>query len=105
MEFALFGAGCFWGIQAVFDKLEGVVNTEVGYSGGDFDNPSYREVCSGSTGHAEVIRIEFFRPDRKNINRLVKYISKVIIDLFEIVCMYQKNDIYIRILIIQSSTD
>ena len=60
-EIAMFGAGCFWGVQATFDKLPGILKTEVGYSGGrpEYKNPSYKEVCTDKTGHAEVIRIEF----------------------------------------------
>ncbi len=58
-EKATFGAGCFWGVQAEFDKLKGVVGTVVGYAGGNFKNPAYKDVCSGGTGHAEVLRIEF----------------------------------------------
>lgn len=56
---ATFGAGCFWCVEAIFDQIEGVHRVESGYSGGHIKNPSYREVCNGVTGHAEVIRIEF----------------------------------------------
>jgi peptide-methionine (S)-S-oxide reductase len=56
---ATFGAGCFWCVEAVFDALKGVTHVESGYSGGEVKNPSYREVCNGTTGHAEVIRIYF----------------------------------------------
>lgn len=56
---ATFGAGCFWCVEAVFEQLEGVHDVESGYMGGDVDDPSYREVCSGTTGHAEVTRIRF----------------------------------------------
>ena len=56
---ALLGAGCFWGIEEYFRKIEGVKNTEVGYSGGDFNNPSYEDVCTNTTGHVEVVLIEF----------------------------------------------
>ena len=56
---ATFGGGCFWCIEAVFNELEGVTKVESGYSGGDISNPTYREVCSGLTGHAEVVRVHF----------------------------------------------
>ncbi len=56
---ATFGGGCFWCIEAVFDELQGVKKVESGYSGGKISNPTYREVCSGLTGHAEVVRVYF----------------------------------------------
>jgi peptide-methionine (S)-S-oxide reductase len=59
MTKALIGAGCFWGIQEYFRNINGVLNTEVGYSGGHTINPSYEEVCSGKTDHAEVVNIDF----------------------------------------------
>ncbi len=58
-EFATLGGGCFWCLEAVFEDLEGVVDVESGYSGGSAGKPTYEQVCSGSTGHAEVVRIEF----------------------------------------------
>ena len=59
METATLGAGCFWCVEAVFDDLRGVESVESGYSGGHTENPTYREVCSETTGHAEVIQIKF----------------------------------------------
>jgi peptide-methionine (S)-S-oxide reductase len=58
-ETAIFGGGCFWCTEAVFDELRGVVSVMPGYAGGKTKNPTYEEVCGGMTGHAEVIRIEF----------------------------------------------
>jgi len=59
MEEATFGAGCFWCVEAIFQDLKGVVAVESGYAGGKIKNPTYKEICSGLTGHAEVIRITF----------------------------------------------
>jgi peptide-methionine (S)-S-oxide reductase len=56
---AILGGGCFWCVEAVFELVDGVVKVESGYSGGSVTNPSYKEVCSGSTGHAEVCRVVF----------------------------------------------
>ena len=58
-EFATLGGGCFWCLEAVYEELDGVVDVESGYAGGHVANPSYRQVCDGATGHAEVVRIEF----------------------------------------------
>ena len=58
-ETATFGAGCFWGVEYVFERVPGVLSTEVGYAGGHTENPTYRDVCSHGTGHAEVLRVEF----------------------------------------------
>ena len=58
-EVAIFGGGCFWCTEAVFDELRGVVSVMPGYAGGMGKNPTYDQVCTGQTGHAEVIRIEF----------------------------------------------
>tara|TARA_B100001964_G_C14086145_1_gene532614 strand:- start:177 stop:629 length:453 start_codon:yes stop_codon:yes gene_type:complete len=56
---ALLGAGCFWGIEELFRKIEGVLDTNVGYAGGTLPNPTYQDVCSGNTGHVEVVKMEF----------------------------------------------
>ncbi len=58
-ELATLGAGCFWCVEAVFKMLPGVKNVASGYAGGKTDNPTYKEVCAGDTGHAEVIQVEF----------------------------------------------
>ncbi len=59
MHTAMFGAGCFWGVEEAFRILEGVASTEVGFSGGTSENPTYEEVCSFDTHHAEVVRVIF----------------------------------------------
>ena len=76
LEKASFAAGCFWGVQAAFDKIKGVVKTTVGYTGGDFQNPSYEQVCSDKTGHAEAILLEF-NPKIVSYEKLLEIFWKI----------------------------
>jgi peptide-methionine (S)-S-oxide reductase len=70
-ELATFGAGCFWCVEAIYSRLDGVIEVQSGYSGGNVKNPSYKEVCTGTTGHAEVCQITF-NPEVISYNELLK---------------------------------
>jgi peptide-methionine (S)-S-oxide reductase len=71
LQTATFGAGCFWGVETAFRALNGVVDAAVGYAGGHTENPTYEEVCSKSTGHAEVVQVHF-DPTRTSYEELLK---------------------------------
>ena len=70
MQKAIFGAGCFWGVELTFSKIEGVKSTAVGYCGGSVPDPTYEIVCTGQSGHAEVLLVEF-DPDKVSYNNLL----------------------------------
>ena len=70
LKTAMFGAGCFWGVEDAFRKITGVMATEVGYAGGTTRNPRYEEVCTGATGHAEVVRL-VYDPDIITFRKLL----------------------------------
>jgi peptide-methionine (S)-S-oxide reductase len=70
MAKASFAAGCFWGVEAAFRQVEGVLDTAVGYSGGRLENPSYEDVCSGRTGHAETVEVDY-DPSRVTYDQLL----------------------------------
>ena len=76
LESVLFGAGCFWGVESAFRKMDGVMDTAVGYSGGSVEKPSYEQVCTDSTGHAEVVRVVY--------NPAVLSFEKLLVSFFQL---------------------
>lgn len=71
MPKATFGAGCFWGVEATFRRMDGVLSTAVGYMGGTMKNPTYEDVCTDETGHAEVVQVDY-DPARVSYDALLK---------------------------------
>ena len=76
MEIAILALGCFWGPEVKFNKLEGILKTEVGYCGGDCSKTNYKEVCSGTTNHAEVVKLEF-DPKLISYEKILKYFYEI----------------------------
>jgi methionine-S-sulfoxide reductase len=73
---AIFAAGCFWGVQFYFDQVPGVTKSTVGYIGGHTENPTYEDVCSHTTGHAEAVELEF-NPDEVSYETLVRHFFRL----------------------------
>ena len=75
-EIAILGAGCFWGIESAFRQLKGVKDVEVGYSGGNLENPTYEDVCGDKTGHAEVAKV-MFNPNKISYEEILDHFWKI----------------------------
>ncbi|MDA8937257.1 peptide-methionine (S)-S-oxide reductase MsrA [Candidatus Pelagibacter sp.] len=76
MEIAILGLGCFWGPEIKFSKIDGVIKTEVGYCGGNTKETTYKEVCTGTTNHAEVVRLDF-DPKIINYEKILEYFFEI----------------------------
>ena len=76
MEIAVLGLGCFWGPEIKFSKLEGVIKTEVGYCGGDSKETTYKEICTGNTNHAEVVKLDF-DPDIISYEKILNFFFEI----------------------------
>jgi methionine-S-sulfoxide reductase len=76
MEIAILALGCFWGPEVKFSKLDGVLKTEVGYCGGNSSKTNYKEVCTGSTNHAEVVKLEF-DPELISYEKIIKFFYEI----------------------------
>ena len=76
MEIAILGLGCFWGPEIKFSKLDGIIKTEVGYCGGHSSETNYKEVCTGTTNHAEVVKIEF-DPKLISYEKIIKFFYEI----------------------------
>ena len=76
MEIAVLGLGCFWGPEIKFSKLEGVIKTEVGYCGGDSKETTYKEVCTGNTNHAEVVKL-YFDPEIISYEKILNFFFEI----------------------------
>ena len=76
MEIAILGLGCFWGPEIKFSKLDGVIKTEVGYCGGNSNETSYKEVCTGTTNHAEVVKLDF-DPNIISYEKILKFFFEI----------------------------
>jgi len=83
MEIAMFGLGCFWGAERIFWEVEGVYSTAVGYAGGYTPNPTYQELCTGMTGHNEVVQV-IYDPEKISYENLLKVFSTLLIPLWRL---------------------